>query len=218
MCWFGFCEGPAGMRRRGTERYARMSEVQRARIVDAAAEILGELGYCRITVAQIAGRAGISRKTFYEHFEEREGCFIAAIEARALGAGGARVVGQADGMRVADRLDPAKGLGRCITYRTLCVLQAVAERPGGSNREIAELVGLTDEGQISRILRRLEGLGVVARDGGPTHAKRSRGERNAWRLTAWGKEVREAVEKLGRRAGPRKNGRLLACEDGVRVD
>ena len=57
-----------------------MSEVQRARIVDAAAEILGELGYCRITVAQIAGRAGISRKTFYEHFEEREGCFIAAIE------------------------------------------------------------------------------------------------------------------------------------------
>jgi AcrR family transcriptional regulator len=150
-----------------------MSEVQRARIVAAAAETLVERGWSAITVEEIAGRAGVSRKTFYEHFEEREGCFIAALEARALGAGGARVVGKTAGTRVTDRLDPAKGLGRCITYRTLCVLQAVAERPGGSNREIAELVGLTDESQISRILRRLEGLGVVARDGGPAYAKMS---------------------------------------------
>jgi len=185
------------VRRRGSAQHARMSELQRARIVDAATELLAELGYGRITVEQIAVRAGISRKTFYEHFEEREGCFVAAIEASALGSGPAGLEGQTDGVRVAAGLDPARGLGR-ITYRTLCVLQAVAERPGGSNREIAELAGITDESHISRILRRLEGLGVVVRDGGPSHAKRSRGEANAWRLTAWGEEVRVAVERPGR--------------------
>jgi AcrR family transcriptional regulator len=189
------------MTRRGTERYARMSELQHARIVAVAVEMLAELGYQRITVEQIAVRAGISRKTFYEHFEEREGCFVAAIEASALASDPVGSVRQTDGVRVADGLDPAKGLGR-ITYRTLCVFQAVAERPGGSNREIAELAGITDESHISRILRRLEGRGVVVRDGGPAHAKRSRGEANAWRLTAWGEEVRVAVERPARTRVP----------------
>lgn len=162
------------MRARGTERYARMSELQRERIVAAAAETLAERGCSAITVEEIAGRAGVSRKTFYEHFEEREGCLIAALEeARAP--------------------RPVATLGFRVTYRTVSVIDAVARCPGASNRKIAKLAGLTDESHISRILRRLEGLGVVARDGGGAHAKRSRGEANAWRLTAWGEEVRKAV-------------------------
>ena len=166
-------------------QHARMSELQRARIVQAAVDVLAELGYGAITIAQIAGRAGVSRKTFYEHFEEREGCLIAAIEeARAAPAGKAEV---------GSMVDLSDALGGRVTHRTLLVLAAVAERPGGSNREIAELAGLTDESHISRILMRLERLGVVARDGGAAHAKRSRGEANAWRLTAWGEEVRKAV-------------------------
>jgi AcrR family transcriptional regulator len=170
-----------GTLRRGGVQHERMSELQRGRIVTAAAETLVERGCSAITVEEIAGRAGVSRKTFYEHFEEREGCLIAALEAAGT-----------NGAQVRHARNPVNGLGR-VTYRTLSVLEAVARCPGANNRKIARLAGLTDESHISRILRRLEGLGVLARDGGPAHAKRSRGEPNAWRLTAWGEEVRKAV-------------------------
>jgi len=188
--------------RQGTAQHARMSELQRARIVAAAAETLAERGCGAITVEEIACRAGVSRKTFYEHFEEREGCLIAAIEE-------ARPPRPVATFALAGPLRGLSGQGRNrdmpgfrLTYRTVRVIEAVSVlndrglRP--SNREIAELAGLTDESQISRMLARLEGLGVVARDGvpaHPAHAKRSRGEANAWRLTDWGVEVRKAIEK-----------------------
>jgi AcrR family transcriptional regulator len=210
LCTCEFREGPSAVRRRGSAQHARMSELQHARIVDVAAEMLAELGYGRITVEQIAVRAGISRKTFYEHFEEREGCLIAAIEEgreprnvpsfvptepeiESLGREGGGPNG-----RARSRDMP----GFRITYRTVRVIEAIGVlnerglRP--SNREVAEVAGITDESHISRILRRLEGRGVLLRDGGPAHAKRSRGEANAWRLTAWGEEVRMAVERPAR--------------------
>jgi len=171
-----------GRDKRGTLQHARMSELQRRRILGAALEILEELGYRGITVTQIADRARMSRKTFYEHFEDREGCLIAALE--DLAAGALRTAGPAP------MHDPLEGLGRRVTYRTLRVLAAIAERPGASNREIAGLAGITDEGQISRLLGRLERIGVVERTG----RRPARGEANAWRLTAWGEEVKKAID------------------------
>ena len=76
-----------------------------------------------------------------------------------------------------------------ITYRTLRVLAAVAALPGGSNREIADHAGISDQGQISRLLARLERLGLVAQHR-PGQAK---GETNAWTLTAKGEQVQSAV-------------------------
>jgi AcrR family transcriptional regulator len=162
-----------------------MSELQRTRIVGAALEMLEELGYRRMSVTQIAGRARLSRKTFYEHFEDREGCFIAALE--DVGSGAVSTVVPAR------QREALEGLGRRVTYRTLRVLAAIAELSEShapSNREIGELAGITDQGQISRLLGRLEGLGVVERVG----SRLARGEANAWRLTPWGEEVRRAVE------------------------
>ena len=52
-----------------------------------------------------------------------------------------------------------------LTYRTLRVLGAVAERPGASNREVGAAAGMTDQGQISKLLARLEGLGLIANVG-----------------------------------------------------
>lgn len=48
---------------------------QRARIVRAMTEAVGEHGYHGIRVADIVWRAGVSRKTFYELFDGKEGCF-----------------------------------------------------------------------------------------------------------------------------------------------
>jgi len=53
---------------------------QRARIIAALAEETVEQGYRSVTVADIVGRAGIARNTFYENFSSKEDCFLAASE------------------------------------------------------------------------------------------------------------------------------------------
>jgi AcrR family transcriptional regulator len=57
-----------------------VSGIQRARLLTAAFEAVGELGYPRTTVAQIIRRAGVSRKTFYDTFSGRDDCFLALLE------------------------------------------------------------------------------------------------------------------------------------------
>ncbi len=86
--------------------------------------------------------------------------------------------------------DALEGLDMRLTYRTLRVLAAVAATPGASNREVADGAGVHDQGQISKLLARLERLGLVHNhgDGQP------RGEPNSWMLTPRGIEVATAVE------------------------
>jgi AcrR family transcriptional regulator len=47
----------------------------------AMAEAVGEKGYGPVAVADVIARAGVSRKTFYEHFDNKEECFLAAYDA-----------------------------------------------------------------------------------------------------------------------------------------
>jgi AcrR family transcriptional regulator len=54
---------------------------QRARMIEAMAEAVAAKGFAATTVADVVGRAGVSRKTFYEHFSDREDCFLAAYDA-----------------------------------------------------------------------------------------------------------------------------------------
>jgi AcrR family transcriptional regulator len=54
---------------------------QRGRMLEAMAESVAEKGYAATTVADVVGRAGVSRKTFYEHFTDKEDCFLAADDA-----------------------------------------------------------------------------------------------------------------------------------------
>jgi AcrR family transcriptional regulator len=107
--------------------------------------------------------------------------------------------------------NPLEGLDMRLTYRTMRVLAAIAEldgqgskggqaggradgRLGGgapSNRQVADASGVHDQGQISKLLLRLERLGLVANVGvGPV-----RGEPNAWRLTPRGREVEYAIRE-----------------------
>jgi len=74
------------------------------------------------------------------------------------------------------------------TYRTTRVLEAIGALPRSNNREIAQMAGLRDQGQTSKLLNRLERRGLVQNVGlGATH-----GEPNAWVLTASGQRVLEA--------------------------
>jgi AcrR family transcriptional regulator len=44
------------------------------------AEAVAELGYAKTPVAEVLRRAGVSRETFYEHFANKEECFLAAYD------------------------------------------------------------------------------------------------------------------------------------------
>ncbi|MBX5470419.1 MAG: TetR/AcrR family transcriptional regulator [Thermoleophilaceae bacterium] len=53
---------------------------QRERMLRGVASAVAEKGYASMTVADIIVRAGVSRKTFYEHFADREECFVTAYD------------------------------------------------------------------------------------------------------------------------------------------
>jgi AcrR family transcriptional regulator/DNA-binding MarR family transcriptional regulator len=306
--------------------------LQRARLISATLEVAAVKGAANMTVAHVVERSGVSRRTFYEIFEDREDCFHAAFE-QALGRASERVLaaygsqrawrerigtgllallefldhepilgrmliveamsggprtlarrneamaritmavdagrGSADkaslpaspltaeaivggafsviharmaqaghaplvsltgplmsmivmpylGAAAARRelerpapypreerghvesgqllADPFKEAGMRLTYRTVRALTAIVERPGASNRAIAQAAGVGDQGQISKLLGRLERIGLVANTGlGP-----GTGTPNAWTLTDKGRQVVYAIHSHSTSAG-----------------
>ncbi len=89
--------------------------------------------------------------------------------------------------------DPLSGVPMRLTYRTARVLECVAElgQQGASpsNRLVAKHAGISDQGQVSKLLARLERLGLLL-NAGEGHLK---GEPNAWTLTAKGEQVTQNV-------------------------
>lgn len=308
--------------------HAQITEMQRSRLLAATVGAVAELGWEGVSVASISQRAGVSRRTFYEMFENREQCMVAVLESAvaqitaeiaeaklaempwrervrgglwvilcffdrepglarvcivesrrgggiALGyrqriieslveiidegrsegslasdnaaagliaqgvIGGisevlyslllnarheplGELLGQLMGMivlpymgtaaarreqaspvpalalestkslngkaRAGDEIDPLAGLPMRLTYRTARVLQALAEHPGQSNREVADQVGIGDQGQTSKLLSRLARLGLLV-NGEPV-----KGERNKWVLTATGRQVTRSIQ------------------------
>jgi AcrR family transcriptional regulator len=49
----------------------------RARITGGLASAIAEKGYAAVTIADVARRARVSKRTFYEHFADKEACFLA---------------------------------------------------------------------------------------------------------------------------------------------
>jgi AcrR family transcriptional regulator len=296
----------------------QVSQIQRARMIAAMVDVVVEHGAANTTVAHVVARSGVSRRTFYELFEDREDCFLAACEdaleriaavvvgayeqpakwkeriraaltalleilecergrgrlviVQTLGAGpralerrrcvlaqviavvdlgradskqgdgppsltaegivggvlslihsrlledsGAPLVellnplmsmivlpylGPAASRRELERpalearnatrrvdVDPLRDLEMRLTYRTMRVLLAVGAHPGASNRQLADSSGIRDQGQISKLLARLQQLGLIDN----ASDARAKGEPNAWTLTARGADVRQAI-------------------------
>lgn len=59
---------------------AAVAGSQRVRLLDAVARVVADKGYGAATVADVIALAGVSRRTFYEHFPGLEDCFLAAYE------------------------------------------------------------------------------------------------------------------------------------------
>src|ERR1700691_490635 len=59
---------------------SQVAGVQRSRIVAATVASCAEHGAAGLSVADIVGRAGMSRRTFYELFDDCEDCLLAALD------------------------------------------------------------------------------------------------------------------------------------------
>ncbi len=134
----------------------RVTEIQRSRMLAAALEAVEEVGYARMTVAQVIGRAKVSRKTFYDVFTDREDCFLAALEEAAAQIAG--LVREAyehesawrDGMRAGLTelllfLDEEPALARLLLVEALGAGPRVLERRAAVLEDLAEAV---DRGRL----------------------------------------------------------------------
>jgi AcrR family transcriptional regulator len=92
--------------------------------------------------------------------------------------------------------DPLRDVGMRLTYRTIRTLLAIGTHPGASNRQVGQASGVQDQGQISKLLARLDSLGLIVNMG----AGQRKGATNAWTLTAKGLEVQSALSAQAPRA------------------
>jgi AcrR family transcriptional regulator len=56
---------------------------QRGRLICAVADCVAAKGYAATSVADVIALAGVSRRTFYEHFTDKEACFLASYDSGA---------------------------------------------------------------------------------------------------------------------------------------
>ena len=68
---------------RGTHGLDRslVAASQRTRLLEAVGRAVADRGYAAATIDDIVRDAGVSKKTFYEHFTDKLDCFLAAYEA-----------------------------------------------------------------------------------------------------------------------------------------
>ncbi len=86
------------------------------------------------------------------------------------------------------------------THRTMLVLRAISAAPHSSNRQVAQIAGLSDEGQASKLLSRLARRGVIENVGVGAPG----GEPNAWTLTADGRRVLRLTGGVASAGSPRR--------------
>lgn len=70
-------EAPVLPRGRHNLSLAEVRSSQRARLLAAMLELVGQQGYAATTVPQVVARARVSRNAFYELFEDKLDCFLA---------------------------------------------------------------------------------------------------------------------------------------------
>ena len=71
---------PSGVRKLPSDL---IRAIQRERLIGAMLNAAADLGYRGTNVQDVIDRAGVSRPTFYEHFANKEDCFLAAFDTSA---------------------------------------------------------------------------------------------------------------------------------------
>jgi AcrR family transcriptional regulator len=134
---------------------AQMVEIQRARILAAATEESAQRGADEVTVTHVVTRAGVSRRTFYELFDGREACLLAAFDealehvTRCVREEDDPSAGWAERIRMAlattlSFLHAQPAEGRLLVVGSLGIGPRVFER---RQRVFGEIVAFVDQGR-----------------------------------------------------------------------
>ncbi|MEA2160775.1 MAG: hypothetical protein QOD66_3155 [Solirubrobacteraceae bacterium] len=95
-----------------------------------------EKGYRETTVADVVRLARTSRRTFYEHFDDREACFLALFDA----------TNDATMYEIAAAVHPDEPLGDQVDRALDAYIQSVAAQPALYRSFVRELPGLGQAG------------------------------------------------------------------------
>jgi AcrR family transcriptional regulator len=117
--------------------------VQRERLIMAMLKAASELGYRETNVQDVIDRAGVSRPTFYEHFANKEDCFLAAFDISAE--------------RLRDKVDLAalKG-GEVWRDRMRCGLEELLRFASTEPDTARALIVEARAGSVDAVMRRVE--------------------------------------------------------------
>ena len=136
--------------------HKQVAELQRARLLTAMVQEVSERGAANVNVGHVVGRSGVSRRTFYEIFHDREDCFLAAFEEALQQVAGLVVPAYeqagtwCEGMRCALTVllecferDPA--LGRLLIVESLAAGPGVLARRQSTISQLMPIVELGRE-------------------------------------------------------------------------
>jgi AcrR family transcriptional regulator len=73
---------PAAKTEPAKARKGNKRERTRARLIEMAAQVIGEKGFDRTSLEEVAARAGMTRGAIYGNFKDREDLFLAVVESR----------------------------------------------------------------------------------------------------------------------------------------
>jgi AcrR family transcriptional regulator len=146
--------GPHGIPRRV------VSKIQRDRLMRAMAKTVAEYGYQETTVRRLLGRAGLSRRTYYELFEDKEDCFLAAYDEVVDHVLGLVVEAYEEGDSPEQRI--ALGLRAFLQFcadepdiARMCIVEVLAAGPAARARRAETMERLS--GLMSEALEELRG-------------------------------------------------------------
>jgi AcrR family transcriptional regulator len=157
-------ERRAKPRKTATAAPAAPKRSQHDRLLDAVTELAARDGYPEVSIAQISSHAGVSSATFYELFDGKEACLLAAYRSVAE-----RLLG-----RVRDPA-PEDGDWRGVTQAVLgALLMAIRDDPDGGRLLFIEAAagGPLIAEERKQVLRQFEGLAQTLLDGLPADTGR----------------------------------------------
>jgi AcrR family transcriptional regulator len=126
---------------------------QRGRLLVAMAELVGHDGYAATTVANVLAYAGVSRKAFYQHFANKQECFLEAYD--AIATEGRREISRA----YEAAANPAEGAQLAIAK----LFERAIENPGGVRVALVE-AGVVGQAGIERRERLMSEYESLLRD------------------------------------------------------
>jgi AcrR family transcriptional regulator len=129
-------------------------ESQRWRLLAAAGEVLEANGYAHTKSADIAARAGVSRSTFYEHFEDVDDCLLAACR-----MAGDCIVDLVSGV-CAEAADGHEPLTRAVDAALAFLSEdpTMARLVGSEAAAGVPEIAAAREGLVERLARMLQGV------------------------------------------------------------